>query len=303
MEQVMKTTLRSGTIHVNGVDLYYEDTGGPGEPIVFSHGLFGNTTFFDPQVRELSKRYRCISYDHRGHGKSCDVRDRVVDMDTLYADAVALIESLQLGPVHFCGHSMGGFIGMRLAAGHPELVRSLVLCSTSADPEPAINLAKYRVLNFFARWLGPRALARAVAPFVYGKTSLQDPARAAERKVWLTQLGSNHRSIWRAVNGAISRASIYGELHQIVAPTLVIVGDEDIATGPTKSLRLVDAISGAQLLTIARGGHSISIEQPAAVNAGIRGFLESALGDARFRHAPLPEQKSLEQVSTIGKVA
>ena len=57
-------------IAVNKVDLFYEDTGGTGEPILFSHGLLWNTSLFAPQVAALRERYRCIAYDHRGQGHS-----------------------------------------------------------------------------------------------------------------------------------------------------------------------------------------------------------------------------------------
>jgi 3-oxoadipate enol-lactonase len=111
------------TIRTNGTDLWYEDTGGSASAILFSHGLLLSTRQFDPQVTALRDRYRCIAYDHRGQGRSALSKLRSIDMETLTADAIALIEALGLAPVHFCGHSMGGFVGMRLAARRPELVR------------------------------------------------------------------------------------------------------------------------------------------------------------------------------------
>ena len=95
-------------IQVNETLLYYEDTGGSGAPILFSHGLLWDTTLFAPQVAAFQGRYRCIAYDHRGQGKSADGTGHAIDMETLAADAAALIETLRLGPVHFCGLSMGG---------------------------------------------------------------------------------------------------------------------------------------------------------------------------------------------------
>ena len=269
------------TITVNDTTLYYEDTGGPGEPIVFSHGLLWNTALFAPQVTALKDRYRCISYDHRGQGQSADDARRVIDMDLLTADAVALIKALDLGPVHFCGLSMGGFIGMRLAARHPELVRSLILCETSAGPEPAENAPRYRRLNFVARWLGPRVVIPAVMPILFGKTSLTDPAREAQRGEWKRQLNRNRRSVWRAVNGVIERAPVLDELPKIVAPTLVIVGTEDVATVPAKALQISELIPRSRLAILEGAGHSSTVEQPEAVNAQIERFLESvAVGSA-----------------------
>jgi 3-oxoadipate enol-lactonase len=260
-------------ISVNGVELFYEDTGGAGEPILFSHGLLWNTSLFAPQTAALKGRFRCISYDHRGQGQSADTDGSEIRMDLLTDDAVALIKALGLKKVHFCGLSMGGFIGMRLAARFPHLVRSLILCETSADAEPQENIPKYRRLNFVARWLGLRLVTAKVMPILFGETSLTDPKRAAERADWEKQLSGNRRSIWRAVNGVINRAAVINELPRVSAPTLVIVGEEDVATIPAKAERIVKAIPNARLVRIPKAGHSSTVEQPQAVNAAILDFL------------------------------
>src|SRR5688572_30136086 len=93
---------------VNGTQLYYEDSGGSGEPVVFSHGLLWDTRLFDKQVGALRNRYRCVSYDHRGQGRSAVPPGPVVEMETCYEDAVQLIQRLGLVPCHFVGLSMGG---------------------------------------------------------------------------------------------------------------------------------------------------------------------------------------------------
>ena len=260
-------------IKVNGVELFYEDTGGSGEPVLFSHGLLWNTSLFAPQAAALKGRFRCISYDHRGQGQSADADGSEIGMDSLTEDAVALIQALGLGKVHFCGLSMGGFIGMRLAARFPHLVRSLILCETSADAEPQENIAKYKRLNFVARWLGLRFVTAKVMPILFGRTSLTDPKRAAERADWARQMGGNRRSIWRAVNGVINRSAVIDELPRISAPTLVIVGEEDVATIPAKAERIAKAIPNARLVRIPKAGHSSTVEEPQAVNAAILDFL------------------------------
>src|SRR5262249_18189655 len=109
----------SGAVYVNGTELWVEDTGSPhagADTIVFSHPLLFPTGLFAPQIAALGGRYRCVAYDHRGQGKSAPSRLRCISMELLYQDAVALIEALGAGPVHFVGLSMGGFVGMRVAA-------------------------------------------------------------------------------------------------------------------------------------------------------------------------------------------
>jgi 3-oxoadipate enol-lactonase len=260
-------------IRVNGTSLNYVDSGGSGAPIVFSHGLLWNTSLFAPQIAVLKDRYRCIAYDHRGQGQSADDMNRSIDVDTLTADAEALIEALELGPVHFCGLSMGGFIAIRLGIRRPDLVRSLILLGTSADPEAAENRFKYRIMNFIARFLGVRFVADAVMPIMFGKTALEDPTRVAERRAWREQLLANRRSIWRAVNGVLERPSIYEKLGEITAPTLVVVGDEDVATPRPKAERIAESIKRAKLVTIPHAGHSSTVEQPEVITAAITAFL------------------------------
>jgi 3-oxoadipate enol-lactonase len=261
-------------LRVNGTELYYEDTGGRGPAILFSHGLFWDTSLFTPQIAALKSRYRCIAYDHRGQGRSAESDLRTIDMDTLFADAVALIEALDLKPVHVCGLSMGGFVAMRLGARRPDLVRSLLLLDTSADPEPPENTPKYRLGNWIARFLGVGLVVDATMPMMFGKSALRDPARAAERDAWRRQLRSNRRSLWRAVNGVIERPSVYQELSRIAAPTLVIVGEEDTVTAPAKAERLAAAIAGAKLVRVPRAGHIVTLEQPQAATKAISGFLD-----------------------------
>ena len=260
---------------VNGTRLHVEDTGGGGPAVVFSHGLLLSARLWDHQVAALRSRYRCIAYDHRGQGSSAVPPERSIGMDTCAADAAELVEALGVAPCHFVGLSMGGFVGMRLAARRPELIRSLALLETSADPEPPENVPRYRLMTLVARFVGPWIVAGQVMPILFGKTFLSDPARAEERATWKARVGANRRAIWRAVNGVFERDAIHGELSRIRAPTLVLVGEEDVATVPAKAERIAAGIAGARLVRIPRAGHSSPVEEPAAVTAALRGFLES----------------------------
>ncbi len=230
---------------------------------------------FDKQVAAFKDRYRCITYDHRGQGLSDVWRVQTVDMETLFQDTVALIEKLGVGPCHFAGLSMGGFMGMRLAARRPELLRSLILMETSADPEPPQNVPRYNKLNFVARWFGLRWVADSVMPIMFGRTFMEDPTRAQERAEWRRRLMGNRRDIWRAVNGVTYRQGVSNELSRIRTPTLVLVGAEDTATVPAKSERIHAGIAGSRLVVMPRGGHTSSVEEPALVNAAMEDFLRA----------------------------
>ncbi|HEV2474197.1 MAG TPA: alpha/beta fold hydrolase [Chthonomonadales bacterium] len=255
--------------------LYYEEQGSGSETIVFAHGLLWSGRMFDDQVAALKDRYRCVAFDFRGQGQSEVTRDGY-DMETLYEDAAALIETLQCAPCHFVGLSMGGFVGLRLAARRPELVRSLILLETSADPEPQENVPKYRQMSIVARWLGPGVVADRVMPIMFGQKFLTDPARAELRREWRQRMASNHRvGVSRATMGVITRRGIRDELAQIRVPTLIIVGDQDVAVPLVHSEHLHEGIAGSRLVIIPGAGHTSTVEEPDAVNAAISEFLES----------------------------
>lgn len=260
-------------IQVNGVKLHYTDEGTGPETILFAHGLLWSGQMFEAQINAFKERYRCIMFDFRGQGQS-EVAHDGYDMDTLYQDTAALIEALGCAPCHFAGLSMGGFIGMRLAISRPELLKSLILLGTSADPEPAENIPRYNRLNLVACWLGLRWVAVPVLRIMFGQTFLSDPHRAAQREEWKKRLLANHRvGITRAVKGVVARQGVYDKINKITTPTLIIVGEEDVATVPAKAERIQSRIAGSRLVRIPGAGHSSAIEEPEAVNVAIKAFL------------------------------
>jgi pimeloyl-ACP methyl ester carboxylesterase len=268
-------------IGVDGADLHYEDTGGPGEPIVFAHGLLWSTKLFRFQLEALRGEYRCIAFDFRGQGKS-QVTETGYDMDTLARDAEQIVERLRAAPAHFVGLSMGGFVGMRLAARRPELLRSLALLETAADPEPLLNRPKYAAMAAMSRALGFGPFVPQVERIMFGKSFLADPSREAMRRDLRGQLVGNDRTgTPRAVSGVIWRKGIEDLLGRIEVPTLVLSGEEDVAVTPARSRRMADAIRGARFQTVPRAGHSSSLENPEAVTEALRGFFAEVRGRSR----------------------
>lgn len=229
---------------------------------------------FEAQVAELSKTYRVIVYDHRGQGKS-EVKGPF-DMDTVAADAADLIRRLVGGPVHFIGLSMGGFVGMRLAARHPELIKSLVLLETSAQPEPLENLPQYKRLNGIVKWVGILPpIANKVMKIMFAHSWLQNSENSDAIRRWKKELAANKKSITGPVEGVIYRAGVEKELAKITCPTLVIVGDEDVATTPDKARYIQKEIKDARLELVPGAGHSSCIEKPLLVNSLLKDWLST----------------------------
>jgi len=264
-------------LRTHGIGLNYVETGEGDQCIVFSHGLLMNHRMFDAQVAALSDRYRCIAYDHRGQGASEVPEGAHISIEDCTADALSLIRALGTTPCHFVGLSMGGFVGLRLAARHPELLRSLTLIASAADAEPRANIPKYRRLNFVARWFGVgRPLANKVMPILFGSTFLGDNSRSADIDAWRNHVMANRKTIYKAVNGVLYRDPVpEGALRGITTPTQVIRGTEDVAIARERSLRVCEVVPGARFVEVEGAGHSASVEEPGAVTAAIEEFITS----------------------------
>jgi pimeloyl-ACP methyl ester carboxylesterase len=117
----------SGYAPVNGLKLYYEIQG-TGQPVIVLHGGFGNTEFYLPDVTALAKNYKVITVDMQGHGRTADI-DRPLDREAMADDIAALIKHLNLGKTNIIGYSFGGWVSLRLAIQHPELLEKVVLIS------------------------------------------------------------------------------------------------------------------------------------------------------------------------------
>jgi len=254
----------------NKANVFYHESGSGPETIIFSHGLLFDHRMWDAQVAYFKDQYRCIAYDHRGQGQSQVVGSE--DMDTLYEDAVSLIEQLTgNNKVHFVGLSMGGFVGMRLAARQPHLLKTLTLLDTSADPEP--NQFKYQLLNTIFKLGGASLVVNKIIGILFGKSALSDPSKKETIRFWKSLIQNYPSSITKAVEGVIQRPGIAHELEKIITPTLVAVGAEDVATIPSKAERIHHSIKDSKLIVIPYAGHSSCLEQPHIVSKIVADFI------------------------------
>jgi len=218
-------------VTVNGVRLFYEETGSGPETLVFSHSYLVDSTHFAPQIEALSDRYRCIAYDHRGHGRSQAPKGGY-DMENLYADAVALIE----------------------------------------------NFKQYKLLMFMVRWLGWWPVINKVMSLFFAEKFLTDPGRQDEMRHWKELITSgNKKALIQFGMGIFSRESVFEALSKITVPTLVMVGEKDMARPPSEAQRTVEKIPGAKLVIIPAAAHLCTIEEPAAVTEAVEEFLSPRL--------------------------
>lgn len=261
------------TVTVNGVELFYKETGSGLETVVFSHGLLMDSSMFEAQRATLDSHFRVIAYDHRGQGQSQDPGSGQ-DMDALSTDAAGLIQALDAAPCHFAGLSMGGFIGLRLATRRPALVRSLTLMNTGAGREPWPSRIRFGFLAQMVRLFGTAPFSGIAIAELFGESTRRNPARQAMLEEWQSKIRKRSRNAAEALLGVIHRQAIADdELRSIQCPTLIIAGEEDSARPPEDSEYLAKLIPGAQLVRIPACGHSTALEAPEAVNAAMLDLL------------------------------
>lgn len=257
------------------VSLYLEETGA-GTPIVFVHEFSGDYRSWEPQVRFFGRRYRCIVYNARGYPPS-DVPEApsLYSQDRAVADLLAVLDSLEIDRAHIVGVSMGGFTALHFGLAHPGRARSLAIGAvgygTSHDDgwkTDVGNLAEfYRDDPLGAATAHARAPGRI--PFV-----LKDPRGWAEFADQLAEhpaIGSSNTM--RGVQG--QRPNLYDlevELSALVAPLLVVCGDEDDQC-LEPSLYLKRTVPTAGLVVLPRTGHTLNLEEPARYNQIVLEFL------------------------------
>jgi 3-oxoadipate enol-lactonase len=195
------------------------------------------------------------------------------DMESLTADAVALIRELGAAPMHWVGLSMGGFVGQRIAARHGELLRSLTLLNTSAAAEEPGKASEYKRLALFQRLFGIKPIAGTVKSHLFGPAFLADPASKVLVDEWARRLGRSDRAaIRKAVLGVADREPVDGELSEIDVPTLVVAPP---TTG--RRHRFTRSVSPpgyrARLGIVADCGHTSTLERPEIITGLLGAFL------------------------------
>jgi len=278
---------REWTASVNDIGLRVEEVGSGKQTVVFSPNPFTNRRLFDAPVAALGRDYRCLRYDHRGQGDSgfgaSQSSPDLLGTEGLYNDAVALLDQLGVDTCHWVGSSIGGFVGVRLAARHPDLVRSLVLIGFSTQRLSRTDLRQVNIMIGMVRAslrLGPvgTALMRRVTEQImrnmFGATFMSDPARANDRELWrqrfMALLVPEAAPMIREVFGHPGTPPEL--LARIQAPTLIIAG-EDERDGLDDPLQAQQVIPDARLVTVPGAGHMVLVEQPDAGTAAITDFI------------------------------
>jgi len=245
---------------------YHTDGNGAAPVLVFSNSIGSDLSMWNAQAAALCTRFRVLRYDSRGHGRSglppgrCSIRDLAVDV-------LKLLDSLGVKRVHFCGLSIGGLVGMWLAAHSPERIDRLILCNTAAaigTPEiwdQRIRDVRQGGLGTIAHGLMERWFSAA---FRTRSPELVD----AIRDKLLTTSPEGYIASCEAIRDNDQRDAAAG----IRIPTMVIAGTADTATPPQQGRSLAAKIKGARYAEL-DAGHLSNIERPREFNREVNEFL------------------------------
>ncbi|NEA32851.1 3-oxoadipate enol-lactonase [Streptomyces sp. SID13031] len=249
--------------------LHCEVTGPEHAPVVVLANSLGATLrMWDPQIEALTQSYRVVRFDTRGHGGS-PVPPGPYTIDGLADDVVELLDRLALEQVHYVGLSLGGMIGMRLAAQHPDRVDRLAVLCTSALLGPA-SMWHERAAK--VRRSGTASVAGTVVARWY-----TDPFQERHPEVVAAareMIGSTPSEGYSGCCEAIAAMDLTADLARITAPTLAIAGAGDLATPPDHLARIASTIPAAALLVVPEAAHLANAEQPDLVTAAILRHLQ-----------------------------
>ena len=244
-------------VAVNDIELYYEFRGrAEGPTVVFVNGLLTDTASWNKHLPFFEERYRCLVYDCRGQGQS-DKPDHVYETALHVADLAALVDAVGVERAHFVGLSNGGVAVLAYAADHPERVISTV----ASGAYPYVDTILKVKLTSWVRAMeaGGSPLRFDVAtPWVWGGRFLEENY---EGLLYFREKGVNMPMEWamNLIKGAMLH-DISDRLALITAPTLVMVGEEDVLTPPALSRYIAERVPRSELHVMQGRGHASALE-------------------------------------------
>ena len=251
-------------LNLPGVDLWFEDTGGEGAPVIFLHAASGTCECWVYQLPVFTTAgYRCITYDRRTWGRS-RATDPGQQPGFVGEDLHSLIESLALDQVHLVGTAAGGIPSLDYALTHPERVRSVVVANTIGgvqDPEylevqQRLRPAEIQNLPVELRELGPS----------YRGTNAAGAAR------WL-EIEESSRPGGAVPSQPLREPITYARLQTMQVPTLVISGEADLLSPPALMRMLAAHVPTSRLISLPDAGHAGFWERPEVWNGLVLEFI------------------------------
>lgn len=252
-------------------ELHYLEKGS-GKPVILLHGLGSHCQDWSYQIAVLSKEFRVIAPDFRGHGKSA-ASTSPMSIGDLAADVVALIKKLNITECQLVGFSLGGMVAFELALLLPNVVTGMVI--VNSGPEVGAKGLTLKLLLAFRlttiRLLGMRRLGLILAKKLFDETKHAHLISAFAKQMALTDA-----TTYRYVLRAISEFSVMSRLSELAFPILVIAADQDYTPVDAKRA-FVSKLTNAKLIVIEQSRHATPLDQPEALNDHLLSFLLAGL--------------------------
>lgn len=249
------------------------------ETVLLSSGLGGAAGFWRPQLAALAARYRVITYDQRGTGRSPATLGQPYAIADMADDVLDLLDALAVQRVHVVGHALGGLVGLQLAVTSPGRVASLAVVNGWAAPNPHTARCFATRLHALAAG-GPAAYVEAQPIFLY------PPAWCVAHDALLREEiahGVAHfqgEGNLRARIGALLAFDARAALGRIAVPTWIAAARDDVLVPWTCSQALAEGIPGARFELVAEGGHGFTVTAAEDFNRRLRAFLDSVAAPA-----------------------
>jgi len=256
---------------INGIEINYRESG-EGFPLLLIHGFTGNLRTWALQVPVLTRDFRMVSIDQRGHGHSeKPTRPEDYSLDLMAEDAYGLLQHLGIDGCYLIGHSMGGMVAQHLVLTHPEPVRALVLVDTAAEITSKMHTQDRARLVEIARDQGMEAVFEEQLRISPVADQLR--AQAALLELWRQQFLLTSREAYiHCARAVAKRKPLLDRLHTIEVPTLIICGENDDPMMEA-SRQMHERIPGSELVIISGAGHTPQIEKAPEFNRVLTKFL------------------------------
>jgi 3-oxoadipate enol-lactonase len=255
---------------IQGIEIGYDDAGS-GAAVVLLHGYPFNRSMWREQIEALAPRFHMIAPDLRGHGESA-VGSGPATMEAMAHEVVELMDSRTISRAVICGLSMGGYVALAICRMFPLRVRALVLADTRAQADTEEARANREQQAQKALSEGMSGIADAMLSKLFSPQTVATHPEILAR-VRQMMVNTQPEGAAAALRGMAQRADQTEFLSEIVAPTLIIVGNEDAITPVQDAERMHREIRGSRLEVIQGAGHVSNIEQPEAFNKALLKFL------------------------------
>lgn len=270
-------------IRVGEIEIYYQTDGKEGAPwVVLIPGFSAPLEMWGPQIPALRERYRILTYDMRGHGRS-DVPFGGYDLTTQSDDLLGIMDSLGVETAYLVGDAAGGCIAVETALRRPERVSSLILIGTRihgwdppADSLPEETDEERRYNDEFRRLMLEGSLQQILEQWWLGgwsKPLRGDPIRRRAAQ-FRDLIMSYPAGAWRATVPSAQVAPHYDRLPEIPTPALIVTGGDDLPMIKAHGRQWCESLPNAEAVSIPEAGHAPSWEFPKVFNDALLDFLD-----------------------------